>query len=139
MPTNVLQFNLSIAKVGNQHLAARHLEHQKKIIRRVLRGVVFKTPVRTGRLRKNWRVSFTGTLAPGVTRARSGERGSKSAINALVFARAEAVFARRTVRPFSNAILYNNVFYAVFVEEGTETQTGRHMVQRTLSELRGVL
>jgi len=90
----------------------------------VLRGVVLKTRVDTGRARGNWQVSIgsppTGETAPDKTGGRAISQGMTSLAN---------------YRGFESVYVGNNVPYIRFLNDGTERFRGDKMVERTLAEV----
>lgn len=137
MATNVTQFNLAMKKAAKRLPEQQVLKFHKAIHMRALRGVVFKTPVDTGRLRANWQTSIGHISVLEFDTGKRGVKGKKGVTNAGVFAKAIQILTG--LKPFGVSFIFNNVTYAIYVEEGTPKTKAHHMVQRTLTELQGVL
>jgi len=115
----------------------------QKVAVEMYRGVTEKTPVDTGYARASWNLGVdrvkrdvpdekkwkgkkkrkSSTLAPGEPPAATKQRENQQ-INA----------ALKNRGPNKRYFITNNVPYIVFLEEGTETYQGRHMVERTIAE-----
>jgi len=97
----------------------------RKVAFQLLGLIVTKTPVDTGRAQNNWQVSVdTGSREAVIAGKRSKAEIEAEALSALAF-----------VKPFSTVLLYNNVEYIVFLEEGSSGQAPRGMVQISIQEV----
>lgn len=122
----VRQFNLALEqwaqKVPPDALATLH----RRIALDALARITRRTPVRTGRLRRNNLVAVGAT--PEITRVGVDPTG------ATAQAEGEAVIGR--VGPFQRVAIFNNVEYARYVEDGSSTQAPAGMYGVTFEELR---
>ena len=97
---------------------------QKKLCFEVLKGIVLKTPVDTGRARNNWQ------LVIGENDGTTLEAGSGAVERGLA--------AMGPLQPFDTVTIFNNLPYIVPLEEGHSTQAGPGvMVRGTLHEIQG--
>lgn len=87
------------------------------------------TPVDTGRLRGNWQLSH-GSPAEGYTEDRFDKTGGD------VLARAQA--GAQAIAPYEFTWIHNGVPYAPYVNDGTETRAGVHMLETTADRLRRI-
>lgn len=99
-------------------------KHIRSVSMKVLRGVVVRTPVDTGRLKGNWQV--------GIDSAPSGTSASTS--NAAI-SKGGAMLKRVTIDTKSIYIV-NNLPYAVPIEEGHGGRNPGVMVKATLAVLK---
>ena len=104
-------------------LAVRYLSLE------LLKRIVLRTPVDTGRLRANWQVDI-GSAPDGVIE-NTDKRG-----NATI-GRADAKL--QAVQAGKSVFIVNNVSYARFVEEGTSKMPPAAMVGITVQEFRDAL
>jgi hypothetical protein len=109
----------------------------KKVAFQVLKGVVEKTPVDTGRARGNWQVAVdtgAGTAAIGRT-DQSGDAEANLTEGTSV-AIGDGFAALTRVGPFSTVVIFNNVEYIVALEHGhSQRQAPRGMVALTIAEV----
>lgn len=108
----------------------------------ILNGIVFtlyakiveKTPVRTGRARLSWMVSVYAAkldVPPEVgTKWKEGDPPIYPEPDAGVFV-AELEVAPLEVK----RVIFSNVSYIVWLENGTPRMTGRHMVSSAIQEM----
>lgn len=117
-------FNGALRKSAKDLVGKRLLVFQRKVTLAVLRGVIFKTPVDTGRARGGWIV--------GVNKVPNGmgrpDRNGGSAF-------AEGASKIGSLRPFSVVYVANNVVYVKYLEDGSSAQAPRGMLRLTLAEL----
>jgi len=137
----VLELNAFTDKVLPENLVLFH----KKLSLQVLRGVVMRTPVDTGRARGNWQLGVETVPTGEVTdfekpQATSGEAGKKkrrpqfNAVGKATFERGLANLA--ALKPFSVVFITNNVPYIEPLENGHSKQAPNGMVKVTLEQVR---
>jgi len=97
----------------------------QKLALKALMGVVFKTPVDTGRARGGWQVELNGSSES------DNERTDKGGTVAI----AEGTRVINQVGPFDTIWIYNNVPYILRLEHGSSAQAPNGMVKVTLAEL----
>lgn len=124
--TNVKAFNAELRKLTKRLPREAIIVMQRKFAFDALRGVVLKTPVKTGRARGNWQV--TVNRSPENALERKDKPGQ---------ATIDKGTARLTNVP-AFAIIYitNNVPYIVYLENGSSEQASQGMVAVTFEELR---
>lgn len=123
---NLGAFNKEVKIFGEQLMPEAHLKLQKKIALDLLRRIVFRTPVDTGRARGNWQVNLGGALEESqIVTDTSG---------LPTFAKGAAVVGRAT-NPYGVITLFNNVNYIQFLEGGSSRQAPAGMVSVSLAEV----
>jgi len=130
MPSNINDFDKDLRIFATVQVPSDHTEVVKKVALQVLKGVVNKTPVDTGRARSNWMtevnaipentVELTGNLSRAQAAAESINRG------------VEAVAG---LKPFSNVSIANNLPYIGVLEYGGSKQAPDGMLRVTLAEI----
>lgn len=124
---NLREFNLELENFGKKVVPEAHLALQKKIALDLLRRIVFKTPVDTGRARGNWQTNV------GAAGSSAIERLDPSGNTAI----SEGLGALAAARPFGLITIFNNVDYIRFLEMGSSRQAPAGMVSVSLAEVRG--
>jgi hypothetical protein len=127
--TDVTAFNREIAEFADTLTPAAARTLIRKIGGKVLRGVVFKTPVDTGRARGNWIVSH-GEPAQGETGL--VDRGSGTDRRATI---GEGDLELRKTEVGTTVWISNNVPYIRKLEHGHSGQAPEGMVAVTLAEI----
>jgi len=120
---NGAEFKLDLKRFENLTLE-QHAQLIKKVAFQLLALIVQKNPVKTGRSQNNWQVAVD-TAAGNA----SIDGGSVSAVESA------GLVELANVKPFSTVILYNNVEYIVFLEDGSSTQAPQGMVQLSIIEV----
>lgn len=120
---NGAQFRLDLKRFDALTLE-QHAQLIKKVAFQLLALIVQKNPVKTGRSQNNWQVAVD-TAAGNA----SIDGGSVGAVESAGLAELA------NVKPFSTVILYNNVEYIVFLEDGSSTQAPQGMVQISIIEV----
>lgn len=110
---------------------------------RILRGVVLRTPVDTGRARGNWQLSIEATddsVIEGWPKSTKKETsdpptiGDGSGVSTDTISKGVEVLA--TVGFYHTVIVFNNVPYIWRLENGYSKQAASGMVAITLEEIR---
>jgi hypothetical protein len=99
---------------------------QSAVCLQILSGVVYLTPVDTGRLRANWQLTI-GEPAAGVLEV-------TDPTGATTVARESVKVTHLT--PFQVAWISNNVEYCAYIENGTEKIPARLMLATTVERVR---
>lgn len=107
MPSNDRAFVLEVSAFTNELLPARFLEFQKMLARELIRRVVPRTRVKTGRARGGWRI---GIGSVPVESERTLDKNGGPTINAGIAKLAELV-------PNQTIYVANPVPYAIFLED----------------------
>lgn len=102
------------------------LETVQVIGMEVLRRVVMKSPVKTGRFRGNWLVEL------GVETEDTPETPDKA--GTATIARGSSVITSMT-QPFVNLVVYNSTPYALLLEQGYSKKAPNGMVGITFLEI----
>ena len=122
--TNLKSFNREIKTFGVEVVPTEHLKLQKRIAVDLLRRIVFRTPVDTGRARGNWQVSRgTGGDSPVKSFDKSGGATFSKGASAISGA-----------KPFGIITIFNNVEYINLLEGGSSSQFPSGMVAVSLAE-----
>ncbi len=138
MGINVKKFDLDLGEFGKQ-LDDESGIAIRKIGFEILRGVVLKSPVDTGRFRGNWNVTFN----PSTRAVKFDETGNESIPQKM----AETAIASRTIAKGVAKIdafeagknksihISNNLPYAARLENGYSKQAPAGMLDLTLAEI----
>jgi hypothetical protein len=121
---NLKMFNREIKQFGVEVVPQEHLKLQKRIAVDLLRRIVFRTPVDTGRARGNWQVARGGGSDSPL------EKFDKSG-GATFAAGASAI---GSTKEFSLITIFNNVNYINILEGGSSSQFPSGMVAVSLAE-----
>jgi len=141
----VVSDNFAEFAAGLDQAAAKALDRANMVKRRIalelLKKIIERTPVRTGRLRGNWQASLNGRASGEIEigrKVRTGERiseGEASAIGTQAIIAGSAVIGR--VRPGEDIYLTNNLPYTMLIEKGgSQKQAPAGMVAVSLAEIR---
>ena len=125
MPVDIKAFSRARTVIATRTLPEAVAQAQRALAREVLRGVVERTPVASGRARANWQVSLSAPVN-GVLDARDPS-GSET------IARGNAVI--NSAEPFGRLWITNALNYAEVLENGRSDQAPRGMVRATLASL----
>jgi len=120
--------------MGN--LAERDAPEKANLFKRVvalhiLRGVVMKTPVDTGRARANWQVGVNRRPRGQIAVSESG--GQRGTAGGAAITKGTGEIA--TVQPGEDVWISNNLPYIEVLENGSSKQAPNGMVGVTLAEL----
>lgn len=121
---NLKSFNREIKTFGVEVVPQDHLKLQKRIAVDLLRRIVFRTPVDTGRARGNWQVARGGGSDSPL------EKFDKSGA-ATFSAGASAIGG---AKEFGIITIFNNVNYINILEGGSSNQFPSGMVAVSLAE-----
>ena len=134
---DVDKFNREILAYSRELLPRQVVALQKNMALRVLRGVVMKTPVDTGRARGNWQVNIGSVPEVEVESEEKGPRGkAPQGASGGVFDAGQAVIkSLPSKRPFHIVWITNNVPYILRLEEGYSDQAPQGMLGLTLVEV----
>jgi hypothetical protein len=114
-------FNKALRRFGDKVMPERALQLQQVISFDLLRRIVFKTPVDTGRARGNWQTSTSGSNDSEVT----GVGLDPISIAGPIIAGA---------LPYGQITLFNNVKYIRRLEDGSSQQAPLGMVKVSIAE-----
>ena len=101
---------------------------QKRLALEGLKRVVNRTPVDTGRARGGWQVGRSDS---------ESDNGNIDGGGASTVASGLSVIDRISI-PFGTIVIFNNVEYIVFLEEGSSAQAPQGMVDLTVLELKRI-
>jgi len=121
---NGAKFKLDLRRFDDLTLE-QHAQLLRKVAFQLLGLIVAKNPVDTGRSQNNWQVAVD-------TSAGDAEINGIRSAGAV---EADGLAELASVKPFSTIILYNNVDYIVFLEEGSSTQAPQGFVQISIVEV----
>lgn len=125
---NLRRFNQQLAEFSKEFVPEEHLRFQRRIALELLRRIVFKTPVDTGRARGNWQLRREGTE----NELDRFDQGGGATVSAGVAA------ASRLTKPFDTISIFNNVNYITFLEQGSSQQARTGMVDVSLVEVEAI-
>lgn len=125
---NRREFSTALTKAG-QEAGEIALQFQKRLALEGLRRVVQRTPVDTGRARGGWQVAAIANDAAGGDPDPSGSSTVSAGLSII-----DAI----TI-PFGTIVIFNNVEYIVFLEEGSSQQAPQGMVALTIAELEQIV
>lgn len=123
--TNLKSFNAQVKSFGEDLMPDEHLKLQKTIAIDLLRRIVFRTPVDTGRARGNWQV------ARGPSTNATVDQLDKRGVSVLAQGVSTIAFA---TEPYGLITIFNNVKYAPRLEAGGSQQAPRGMVALSIAE-----
>lgn len=121
MPTNVRTFNAQIKDFSERLIPAEVVALTKKVSLELLARITEKNPVITNRSRGNWQTDI--------------EQSNEDEIPMLADPVSAGAVKLQALKPFQTVIIYNNVPYIVFLEEGSSQQAPSGMVAVSLAEL----
>lgn len=130
MPAVVLNdksFIRQLDKAGDE-AGDLSLLFQKRIALEGLKRVVNRTPVDTGRARGGWQVGRTDS---------DNDNGNIDGGGSSTVAAGLSIVNKITI-PFGTIVIFNNVEYIVFLEEGSSGQAPQGMVDVTILELKRI-
>ncbi len=125
MASTLRDFEAALMRFAEREIPAAVAEASRGLARDVLEGVVFRTPVRSGRARANWRV--------GLERPPEGVLEAADPDGRTTIAGGVATIAR--ARPFETIWIANNLPYIGALEHGASQQAPHGMVAATLAAL----
>lgn len=122
---NLRSFNRDLEKFGKVTVPAQSLKLQKRIALDLLRRIVFRTPVDTGRARGNWQTALGASSRSEIDRLDTSG-GTSVSVGSAVIAGA---------RPYGVITIFNNVDYIEYLEGGSSQQAPIGMVAVSLAEV----
>lgn len=127
---DVVSFNIAVDKFLEQSLDADVNQFKRSYALHLLTGIVFKTPVKTGRARSNWQVAINkpNTVAIEVSKKETAQ---------TVINRGDRTIGK--VELGDNIYITNNLPYILKLENGGSMQNNRRsMVALTIEEINSV-
>lgn len=132
MPTNVAKFNVALESAAKK-IRGDLEKFYRMVCIEVLKRIVLRTPVDTGRARGNWQAEL-GRAASGVLDV-TGSKGEMTS-----FSIDKGIQKLSDIPPYSLVHLTNNVEYLYYLEyDRRSEQAPEGMVEITLTELAGWL
>ncbi|MDH3377781.1 MAG: HK97 gp10 family phage protein [Gammaproteobacteria bacterium] len=123
---NLSSFNKALKNFSEEEMPEQHLKLQKRVALDLLRRIVFRTPVDTGRARGNWQVNLGRALEQSVNQL------DRAGVSTL--AQGAGVINRST-NPYAIITIFNNVNYIKFLEGGSSQQAPSGMVALSIAEV----
>ena len=121
----IQKFTAEVKAAATQDVSKITQEWQRRFALAALNSVVLKTPVDTGRARANWQAGPTpGELVLEI----------EDTAGAATLTR-ETPKVQAGVRAFKPYVVWNNVEYINFLEDGSSKQAPQGMVALTIREL----
>jgi len=118
------RFNAQVGDFTSKLVPEEVIRFQRRIVLELLRRVVLKTPVDTGRARGGWQTSI-GKPAIGDSPPQK--------VAASVVVQANSVL--KSLQPFQVVWLSNNVDYISYLEDGSSNQSPLGMVAISIQEI----
>jgi hypothetical protein len=129
MPSNFEQFEKELRIFSEISVPKDFQKLVQKLAFEVLRRVIIKTPVDTGRARGNWMVAINN-IPEGFI-----EIGSLSSEQATSFALSKGIPVIEAAKPFTTISIANNVPYIGVLEFGGSKQAPGGMARVTIAEI----
>lgn len=130
MSSNVREFTIGVRDYAKKGVPQAVGDVRDAIALEGLKGLVMLSPVDTGRLRGNWQTTV-GEPAEGETGVLDPTGGATI--------EAGTVMISAAADPFVPVWLHNGLYYAAFVNNGTEKMPAVHMLEQTVARLRRIL
>ena len=126
--SNVVKFNLEL-EAASKKIKGDLVKFYKQVSLEVLKRIVFRTPVDTGRARGNWQLEI-GRAATGVLDVK-GSRGAMAD-----FTISKGISKLADIPAFSLVHITNNLSYIYYLEyDRRSPQFPEGMVEITLTEM----
>jgi len=139
--SDLAKLNSMMAEVTKNLLPRQTAMFHRKIHLEVLKRVVMRTPVDTGRARGGWQ-SSVGHVGTGESSYEGRENASdpkapRRAVGGPAAAHAvnQGVGASAAIQGYTMSYITNNVHYVKYLENGTSQQAPKGMVGVTLIEI----
>lgn len=124
---NVDDFTRKLSAFANKAAPEKFDAIMIKVVSDLLTSVVFLTPVDTGRLRGGWQVGEQIDMASEMPPDPGGRATIDRAMGSITAIRGQGSLIGKTL------YLYNNVFYAEYIEFGTEKMAPFAMLRESIS------
>lgn len=122
---NLNDFNRELKEFGQDLVPEEHLTLQKTIAIDLLRRIIFRTPVDTGRARGNWQVNRGRALEQSIPQLdKQGVSTLAQGANTITLA----------TLPYGVITIFNNVNYINILEGGGSQQAPTGMVSVSVVE-----
>lgn len=137
--TNFREFNQELIDFAEKLVPAQANQFFRLVALKILRGVVLKTPVDTGRARGNWQVAIN--TEPTAVLSKKDASSPKHKVGESPIAGAGEETVKDGVSDISKAVIgdtifiTNNVPYVLYLEEGTDKIPPQKMLAHTLQEV----
>jgi hypothetical protein len=128
---NLAQFNQDINKFRDRVPKDIFGNFILGLAMKLLRGIVLKTPVDTGRARANWQVNIGSITSDEVEQYNKSDGDADRTIERG----AQKIESLREQGVGQIIYIYNNVHYIVDLENGTSSQAPSGMVAVTFAEI----
>lgn len=129
MPSNINQFDKELRFFAEVQVPQEFNAIVQKLSLEILRRIVIKTPVDTGRARGNWMVAIN-SIPQGIIEI---ERLSES--QAQAFALSNGIPIIKSAKPFTAISIANNLPYIGVLEMGSSKKAPQGMVRVSLAEI----
>lgn len=130
--TNIVEFNAALDRAGRNLTEQQFNMMIRKIALLLLRAIVLRTPVKTGRARANWQVTINTpdieTLPDNVTDKSGGSAISKG--NQVI-----GILRGMSFEQIEKIFISNNVEYIIDLEDGSSTQAPAGMVVLSVAQI----
>jgi len=124
---NVDDFTRKLSAFANKAAPEKFDTIMTKVVSDLLTSVVFLTPVDTGRLRGGWQVGEQIDMASEMPPDPGGRATIDRAMGSITAIRGQGSLIGKKL------YLYNNVFYAEYIEFGTEKIAPFAMLRESIS------
>jgi len=124
---NADEFTQKLTAFANKNVPEKFDMIMIKVVSDLVTSVVFLTPVDTGRLRGGWQVGEQIDMASEMPPDPGGRATIDKAMASITAIRAQGSLIGKTI------YLYNNVYYAEYIEFGTEKMAPFAMLRESIS------
>lgn len=127
---NINSFNLTLTQYGTKDLPSFQKGRMTVIAMEGARSLTMLTPVDQGRAKGNWQVSVGQPKEGEIDRFDPSAQGTAGAE-----IQSDLLKAMRDWKPGDWIWFHNGVPYISVLNDGTESRTPHHMLERTLARL----
>lgn len=116
-----------IEEFRDKEMIEAWLEFYKDLVQKVFQNIIIFTPVKTGLLQRRWTLIYGGRSV----RTRPVTANSRDTVTQKADRDAVSQFVNISAKDaFKGVFIFNPVFYAEFVNNGTGRGPARHMLER---------
>jgi hypothetical protein len=134
MASNYREFNLGVKTFGKTNVPQAVGDFRDAVALEGLKGVVYLTPVKTGRARGNWQTTIGAPASGELNVTDMSGRGDVGM--AVVSATGEgAATIASAADPFASIWLHNGLNYIGYLNDGTKRVPAVHMLEQTVERL----
>jgi len=129
--TNIQEFNADLTRFSKTLTETQFIRILRKIGLQLLRAIVMRTPVDTGRARANWQVTINTDSIESASDSTDKSGGSTISKGSSVL----GVLRNMSINQIQSIFISNNVEYIVDLENGHSGQAPRGMVYLSVRQI----